>query len=117
MKKTIKTIYDFCEQVALMIETFNGDFSPHAFYIFRNYKDVSDYLDEGMYNNPATSIVIFLKHKKLTLRELQNYYANLYANAISREEYYKKAITKYKWYLVNPYALFYAGVEAILLYT
>jgi hypothetical protein len=117
MKNSIKSIYDFCEQVALMIDKFNGDFTLQAVYIFKNYEDVSDYLDESLYNNPALSIAISLKHKNLTLRELQNHYSKLYGNAISREEYFNKAIAKHKWYFLNPFALFYEGVEAILTYT
>ena len=70
MKNAIQSIYDFCEQVALMIDKFNGDFTLQAVYIFKNYNDVSNYLDESIYNNPATSIAISLKHKNLTLREL-----------------------------------------------
>ena len=73
MKNAIKSIFDFCEQVALMIDNYNGDYTTQAVYIFRNYEDVSDYLDESMYNNPALSIAISLKHKNLTLRELQNH--------------------------------------------
>lgn len=117
MKNAIQSIYDFCEQVALMIDKFNGDFTLQAVYIFKNYNDVSNYLDESIYNNPATSIAISLKHKNLTLRELQNHYSKLYGNAISREEYFKKTIAKHKGYFFNPFALFYEGVEAILLYT
>ena len=117
MKNAIKSIYDFCEQVALMMDNFNGDYISQAVYIFKNYEDVSEYLDESMYNNPASSIAISLKHRNLTLRELQNHYSKLYGNAISREEYFNKTIAKHKGYFFNPFALFYEGVEAILLYT
>lgn len=99
------------------MDNFNGDYISQAVYIFKNYEDVSDYLDESMYNNPALSIAISLKHRNLTLRELQNHYSKLYGNAISREEYFNKAIAKHKGYFLNPFVLFYEGVEAILLYT
>lgn len=117
MKNSIKSIYDFCKQVALMIDNFNGDYNSQAVYIFKNYEDVSDYLDESLYNNPALSIALSLKNRNLTLRELQNNYSKLYGNAVSREEYFNKTIAKYKGYFFNPFALFYEGVEVILLYT
>ena len=117
MKNMIKSIYEFCEQVAIMMENFNGDCSDQFINVLKTYSDVSDYLNESTYNNPALSLATSLKYNNLTLQELQNHYSNLCGNAISREEYLKKEIGKYKCYFFNPFVLFYEGVEAMLLYT
>lgn len=117
MKNIIKSIYDFCEQVAIMIDNFNGDYSAQAIYVLKTYDDVSNYLSETTYNHPVLSMATSLKYKKITLQELQNYYSIFYGNAISREEHLKKEIVKYKYYFFNPFVLFYEGVEAMLLYT
>lgn len=83
-------------------------------FILMNSKVMSDYIGESLYTHPSLDFANYIKNGNLSyLPNLQNIYYQLQCRYVEECGQYNREVRDRWLYFINPFVIFYLGIEAI----
>lgn len=114
IKKKQNTLIEFMNNLSLLIDKLNKeeDCNDEVTYVLAKGNDVSKIAEESVYNMPILGLKSAIQYHRTN--EIFDKAGAIDANFIKQEESFKNLHNKILKGILNPFTLFYNGVELIM---
>lgn len=115
-KNKTNFIVEYCEQLGSFPNLQTSDETREVItYLVRYASDAKNDMNESPYDSPITDVIKYLENDVLTQEFLEKKTKKICFNAMRAAHEYEKCWKKHCWYFINPFILFYQGVELTML--